>query len=175
MVNDGYPNEEPESPAEQTANIELVRCTSCGHISDPGSRFCSACGASLVEETSVLPATQEPPTVSSVDDSVLKGVPIQDAVLVVHKGIDDGARFPLSGSKVTVGRSPDAMIFLDDVTVSRRHAEILGSAGEWKLVDNGSLNGTYVNRNRIDEYALSNGDDVQIGKYRFTFHQATTS
>jgi pSer/pThr/pTyr-binding forkhead associated (FHA) protein len=175
MVDVDFPNEEPESAAEQTANIELVRCSSCGHISEPGSKFCSACGESLVEETSVLTATEQPPPPQKVDDNVLTGLGSRDAVLIVQKGPDDGSRFPLSGAKVTVGRSPDAMIFLDDVTVSRRHAELTSTADDWKLVDNGSLNGSYVNRNRIDECALTNGDEVQIGKYRFVFHQAPAS
>ena len=174
MADEGYQDEGSESAAEQTANIDLVRCTTCGHISEPGSKFCSSCGASLIEETGVLAATEDG-AAPVVDDSVMADLSEQDAVLVVHKGPDQGARFPLNGSRVTIGRSPDATIFLDDVTVSRRHADLNHADGTWHLVDNGSLNGTYVNRNRIDECDLNHGDEVQIGKYRFTFIQAPAS
>lgn len=165
--------EKPESAAEKTANIQLVHCGTCGHIAEPGSHFCSSCGASLADVTEALDATAAPNPGPVPGEGVLAGLSHQDAVLVVRKGPDAGAKFTLSGTNVTVGRSPEATIFLDDVTVSRRHADIDSDAGDWRLTDSGSLNGTYVNRNRIDSVLLENGDEVQIGKYRFVFHQVT--
>jgi pSer/pThr/pTyr-binding forkhead associated (FHA) protein len=91
------------------------------------------------------------------------------AVLVVLRGPQEGARFDLDPAlgTVTVGRSSDCALFLDDVTVSRHHADLVAVPGGWELVDAGSLNGSYVNRRRIDREVLAGGDEVQIGKYRF--------
>jgi pSer/pThr/pTyr-binding forkhead associated (FHA) protein len=80
-----------------------------------------------------------------------------------------GQSFPLSGDRLTVGRSPDAEVFLDDVTVSRNHAVLVQRHGGWFLDDSGSLNGTYVNRQRIDSHRLEDGDELQVGKYKLTF------
>ena len=96
------------------------------------------------------------------------------ALLVVRRGPNAGSRFLLDAEVTTAGRHPDSDIFLDDVTVSRRHAEFRSDAGEFVVVDVGSLNGTYVNRTRIDEVQLSGGDEVQIGKYRLVFHASAT-
>ncbi|MCH9816390.1 MAG: FHA domain-containing protein [Actinomycetia bacterium] len=168
--------DEPESPSEQTANIQLLRCDSCGHIAEPDSKFCSSCGASLISETAVLtPTVDESGPVDAVDPTILAGIPAGDGVLVVQRGRDEGTRIALNGDVVTVGRSPDAGVFLDDVTVSRRHADINQVDGRWTLTDNNSLNGTYVNRERIDSRALQDGDEVQIGKYRFSFYQSPQS
>ena len=173
-MNEDVSGSGPESPAEQTANIQLARCAFCGHIVEPGSKFCSSCGESLLDATDALPVIEDSEPLPSVDDSAPPEVDGDNAVLVVHRGPDAGARFDLSGDEVTVGRSQDAKIFLDDVTVSRRHAELHRSAGDWSVVDNRSLNGTYVNRSRIDQHVLSNGDELQIGKYRFIFYQAAS-
>ena len=173
-MNEGVSDSGSESPAEQTANIQLARCVLCGHILDPDSKFCSSCGGSLAEATGALPVIEDSEPLPTADDSVLAGVAGDDAVLVVHRGPDSGARFALAGDDVSVGRSHDAVIFLDDVTVSRRHADLRMHDGRWSVSDNRSLNGTYVNRSRIDEHLLSNGDELQIGKYRFIFYQATS-
>jgi pSer/pThr/pTyr-binding forkhead associated (FHA) protein len=90
-------------------------------------------------------------------------------VLVVKRGPDTGARYPLDQAVVRVGRHPDSDIFLDDITVSRRHAEFVREAGVYRLRDVGSLNGTYLNRERIEERELTSGDEVQIGKFRLVF------
>lgn len=127
-----------------------------------------------MDATGALPVAEDNEPLPTVDESVLSEVGGNDAVLVVHRGPDAGARFTLVGDEVTVGRSQDASIFLDDVTVSRRHAELRKRDGDWSVVDNRSLNGTYVNRSRIDEHVLSNGDELQIGKYRFIFYQVTS-
>lgn len=92
-----------------------------------------------------------------------------EAVLVVQRGMGQGTSYLLVGDLVTAGREPDSDLFLDDVTVSRRHAELRRMSDGWLLRDVGSLNGTYVNRQRIEETALTPGDDVQIGKYRFAY------
>jgi len=94
-------------------------------------------------------------------------------LLVVRRGPNAGSRFALSEGKTTIGRHPDSDIFLDDVTVSRRHAEILTEAGRFTVTDAGSLNGTYLNRERIDEAELHSGDELQIGKFRLVFLHET--
>ena len=96
-------------------------------------------------------------------------------VLVVKRGPESGAKFVLDNELTRVGRHPDSEIFLDDITVSRRHAEFVRSAGGYVVRDVGSLNGTYVNRERIDEVPLSSGDEVQIGKFKLVFLAARPS
>ncbi|MGA8209722.1 MAG: FHA domain-containing protein, partial [Nocardioidaceae bacterium] len=96
-------------------------------------------------------------------------LPAGSALLVVQRGPSAGSRFLLDTETVTAGRHPDSEIFLDDVTVSRRHAEFRRTPEGYNVADVGSLNGTYVNRDRIDEVALQGGDEVQIGKYRLVF------
>lgn len=93
------------------------------------------------------------------------------AVMVVHRGPGEGAEYVLDPrtSVVGIGRAEESDIFLDDVTVSRRHAEIRHGAAGWSIRDTGSLNGTYVNRRRVDDHTLAPGDEVQIGKFRFAF------
>jgi pSer/pThr/pTyr-binding forkhead associated (FHA) protein len=88
---------------------------------------------------------------------------------VVKRGPNAGSRFLLDRASTSAGRHPDSDIFLDDVTVSRRHAEFRSDAGEFVVVDVGSLNGTYVNREPVDTAVLANGDEVQIGKFRLVF------
>jgi pSer/pThr/pTyr-binding forkhead associated (FHA) protein len=96
-------------------------------------------------------------------------------VLVVKRGPESGAKFVLDNELTRVGRHPDSEIFLDDITVSRRHAEFLRSAEGYVVRDVGSLNGTYVNRERIDAVPLSSGDEVQIGKFKLVFLAARPS
>jgi pSer/pThr/pTyr-binding forkhead associated (FHA) protein len=108
------------------------------------------------------PAQEQP--VSGVD-----GLPPGSALLVVRRGPNAGSRFLLDIPTTSAGRHPDSDIFLDDVTVSRRHAEFRRDAGEFVVVDVGSLNGTYVNREPVDTAVLANGDEVQIGKFRLVF------
>lgn len=104
------------------------------------------------------------------DVSAVDGLPAGSALLLVQRGPSAGARFLLDTDTVTVGRHPDSDIFLDDITVSRRHATFTRTPGGHVVADLGSLNGTYVNRDRIDgDIALSGGDEVQIGKYRLIY------
>jgi pSer/pThr/pTyr-binding forkhead associated (FHA) protein len=115
-------------------------------------------------------AEAEPPV--AADESALEALAPGTALLVVSRGPNAGSRFLLDAEVVTVGRHPDSEIFLDDITVSRRHAEFRRSADGFDVVDVGSLNGTYVNRERVDHATLVGGDEVQIGKYRLVFHPA---
>jgi pSer/pThr/pTyr-binding forkhead associated (FHA) protein len=96
-------------------------------------------------------------------------LPPGTALLAVRRGPNAGARFLLDHDVTTSGRHPDSDIFLDDVTVSRRHAEFHRDSGVFTVRDVGSLNGTYVNRERVESATLSNGDEVQIGKFRLVF------
>jgi pSer/pThr/pTyr-binding forkhead associated (FHA) protein len=113
-----------------------------------------------------------PPSGMSLEDArAVEGLPPTSALLIVQHGPNVGARFLLDAPRVTAGRSPQADIFLDDVTVSRKHAEFIGEDGDYAVRDVGSLNGTYLNRVRIDDTTpLRDGDEVQIGKYRLTYH-----
>lgn len=97
-------------------------------------------------------------------------LPPTSALLIMQRGPSAGARFLLDAERTTAGRSTRADIFLDDVTVSRKHAEFVRDGRQFVVRDIGSLNGTYVNRTRIDQTVLRAGDEVQIGKYRLTFH-----
>ncbi len=110
-------------------------------------------------------------TMSPQDSAAVEALPPTSALLIVQHGPNAGARFLLDSPRTTAGRSPDADIFLDDVTVSRKHAEFVGDGGSYAVRDVGSLNGTYLNRIRIDDTVpLRDGDEVQIGKYRLTYH-----
>ena len=128
-----------------------------------------------VETTSVFRADflneLDAPASAGSDSSVsgVEGLPTGSALLVVKRGPNAGSRFLLDQATTSAGRHPDSDIFLDDVTVSRRHAEFRLETGEFQVVDVGSLNGTYVNREPVDSAVLANGDEVQIGKFRLVF------
>lgn len=155
-----------------------VYCNNCGHRNPLGSNFCSSCGAVL--ETGAgdpTTITFHPTTPSDpVDDEPsvnLAEVPKGAGALVVLRGPKAGSRFLLDAPVTTAGRHPDSDIFLDDITVSRRHAEIVRDGDRYVVRDVGSLNGTYVNRERIDEAPLTNGDEVQVGKFKLVFFQSS--
>lgn len=120
----------------------------------------------------IVPGEPEPARTGTdaSDRTAIEALPASSALLIVQHGPNAGARFLLDAESVTAGRDIKADIFLDDVTVSRRHAEFVFAEGEFTVRDVGSLNGTYVNRERIDSTSLVAGDEVQIGKYRLTFH-----
>ena len=107
---------------------------------------------------------------SRADQAAIDALPAGSALLVVQRGPNAGARFLLDADRTTAGRHPKSDIFLDDVTVSRKHAEFVRREGQFLVRDVGSLNGTYVRRDRIDEAVLRDGDEVQIGKFRMIFH-----
>jgi len=150
-------------------------CRRCGHRNADGSNFCSSCGLELytrVDDTATLALDlgDLPPVTEAAAVPLPPG---GSAVLVVTRGPDVGSRIALAGVRMTAGRHPDSDLFLDDVTVSRRHAEIVQSADGYEIIDVGSLNGTYVNRRRIERAALRPGDEVQIGKFKLVFQLGT--
>ena len=119
---------------------------------------------------------REAGTESSDDDqAAIEALSSESALLVVQRGPNAGARYLLDAAGATVGRHPQSGIFLDDATVSRRHAEFLRVEDRFLVRDAGALNGTYVNRNRIDEAVLRDGDEVQIGKFRLVFHPSRSA
>ena len=149
-------------------------CTNCGHKNPEGSNFCSSCGSALTDQQgsdntiTFAPAEME----ADLDEEVhvspdeLEG---GRGVLIVKRGPNAGSKFFVDNEGVTIGRHPDSGIFLDDITVSRLHAEIRRANGGFSLHDVGSLNGTYLNRERVEETDLSSGDEIQIGKFKLVF------
>jgi FHA domain/zinc-ribbon domain len=154
--------------------VSYVYCPECGFQNPEASNYCSRCGALLVPETG-----SETTMTFDVDDeggeegeTLLETLGITGPALVVRSGGGiAGQPFLPTGERTLIGRSPECDIFLDDVTVSRRHAEIAREDDVFTIRDLGSLNGTYVNRKRIESTELTDDDEVQIGKYRMTFLQ----
>ncbi len=152
-------------------------CTQCGHKNPDGARFCANCGAPLetiaADDATTTLSLAAQDIEAEVEEEV--AAPVEDlregtAMLVVRRGPNAGSRFLLDKEVVTAGRHPESDIFLDDITVSRRHAEIRrGRNGGFSVHDVGSLNGTYLNRERVEEGELSNGDELQIGKFKLVF------
>ena len=165
-------------------------CTSCGTRNPDDARFCSQCGSPLSDAAPAAgdPGGESTATISigmdkaetsdrqlnPVDEAAVDALPAGHALLVVQRGPGSGSRFLLDQDVVSAGRHPDSEIFLDDVTVSRRHAEFHREGDSFTVSDVGSLNGTYVNRDRIDRVRLNDGDEVQIGKFRLVFFAAHT-
>ncbi len=153
----------------------MIACPACGAENDIQNKFCGQCGALLTPDldhtgaiTSVLGATSG--SMTAVGEGANRSLLPGEAVLIVQRGPSQGAEFGLGGTDlVSLGRAPEAEVFLDDVTVSRRHAEIRRGAEGWSIRDVGSLNGTYVNRVRVDDQQLRGGEEIQIGKFRFMF------
>jgi FHA domain/zinc-ribbon domain len=154
--------------------VEYVFCNNCGHRNPPGANFCSSCGAVLGSPTSDTTVTLHP--VDSQGEAgedeltvTLPERPTGTGLLVVKRGPNAGARFVLDAEVTRAGRHPESDIFLDDITVSRRHAEFVHNDDGYAVRDVGSLNGTYVNRERIEESTLASGDEVQIGKFKLVY------
>ncbi len=153
-------------------------CNQCGHRNPEGSNFCSSCGAVLEHGGEAGPTTvtlaaiegdgDEDVTVSFAD------LPADAGMLVVKRGPNAGSRYVLDRTPTSVGRHPASDIFLDDVTVSRRHAEVTPTGDGWEVADVGSLNGTYVNRERTERGRLAHGDELQIGKFKLVFLSEAT-
>lgn len=154
---------------------DQVFCNRCGHGNPLGSNFCSSCGASLEHrrgDDKTITFHPEPALEGLDDIGVdLDEIPAGVGALIVKRGRNAGSRYVLDSDRTLAGRHPESDIFLDDVTVSRRHAEIQRTPAGYVVRDVGSLNGTYVNRQRIDEAALNQGDEVQIGKFRLVYHR----
>ncbi|MEI8240075.1 MAG: FHA domain-containing protein [Actinomycetota bacterium] len=156
--------------------MSYVFCNQCGHRNPPEAKFCSSCGAildRLDDHTITLSKVDELQDAAGTADDVV--VHISDlpseASLVVRNGPQAGAALSLAASLTRLGRHPDSEISLDDITVSRRHAEVERTPQGYVVRDAGSLNGTYVNQQRIDEVLLQQGDEVQVGKFRLVFFQ----
>ena len=150
-----------------------MRCPNCDHLNESGANFCSRCGSPLAMAEAEATATLAPIEVESEEDAHLKDLKPGQACVIVRRGPAAGTKFTMDGDIVTVGRHPQSDIFLNDITVSRRHAELRRQgghgAGRYEVTDLGSLNGTYVNRARVDSSVLSSGDELQIGKFRLLF------
>ncbi len=146
-----------------------VYCPECGFQNPEASNFCAKCGALLAtedESASTMTFTAD----EGDDDASVALEDFDRPALVVRSGGGRvGESFHPQNERTTIGRSPDCDIFLDDVTVSRSHAVLLQREDRFTIEDQGSLNGTFVNRSRIDAAAVENGDEIQIGKYRLTF------
>ena len=153
-----------------------VHCPECGFVNPEGANYCQKCGAYLGRPE----GADEPTTMTYKVDETGEYTPVDiedevddaGAALVIRSGGNRvGESFPLEGDRMTVGRRPDSDVFLDDVTVSRDHALVVKRGGDFYLDDLGSLNGTYVNRRRIESHKLADGDELQVGKYKLTFLQ----
>jgi hypothetical protein len=146
-------------------------CTNCGHRNPEGANFCSSCGAPLgAGESSDTTVTFVPGELEADLEEEVHISPDEveggRGVLIVKRGPNAGSKFWLDADVTHIGRHPDSDIFLDDITVSRRHAEIRRGSEGFSLHDVGSLNGTYVNRERVEGADLRSGDEIQIGKFK---------
>jgi pSer/pThr/pTyr-binding forkhead associated (FHA) protein len=148
-------------------------CPECGFVNAEGANYCQKCGAYI----GPMDSPKDPITATYRIDETGELIPVeledvvaQGAALVIRAGGGRvGESFALDDDRITIGRRPDCAVFLDDVTVSRDHALIVRRGGDWHLDDLGSLNGTYVNRHRIETRLLQDGDELQVGKYKLTF------
>ncbi len=152
-----------------------MHCPECGLLNPEGANYCQKCGAFLAEaeaagdtgDTTAAYQLDEAGDVKPVD---LEEVAAEGATLAIRSGGGRaGEIFEVGGAQMRIGRSPDAEVFLDDVTVSRNHALLVRRRDGVYVDDLGSLNGTYVNRHRIESHKLANGDELQVGKYKLTY------
>jgi pSer/pThr/pTyr-binding forkhead associated (FHA) protein len=153
--------------------VPEVVCGACGHHNPLGANYCSSCGSALTQRddehtTMAISADEFTPVDEShaFDEADLAP---GTGMLLVRRGPNAGSRYVLDHPVTTLGRHPDSRVFLDDITVSRRHAEIHRSGAGYELVDVGSLNGTYLNRERVDRGPLRDGDLIQVGKFKLMF------
>jgi FHA domain len=148
-------------------------CPECGFSNAEGANYCQRCGAFMAQSDpppGANTATYRVGDTGELEEVDLSDVIARGAALVIRAGGGRaGESFPLDGDRLTVGRRPDSDIFLDDVTVSRDHAILVRRGNDYYLDDCGSLNGTYVNRSRIESHRLADGDELQIGKYKLAY------
>lgn len=161
----------------------MQTCSHCGSQNTDDARFCSHCGHALetasvpAENTATItfgstapkPEADDGTGLNDDDAAAADALPPGNALLIVQRGPGAGSRYLLDTDLVSAGRHPESDIFLDDITVSRRHVEFRREGLTFRVSDVGSLNGTYVNRDRIDDALLQNGDEVRIGKFRLVF------
>lgn len=156
---------------------EYTFCNQCGHRNPPDSSFCSSCGSALDlldDRTITLTAVDPLQDAAGPDDDLVVQMGELDhgvGVLIVRAGSQAGDRFALDTDVTRLGRHPDSEISLDDITVSRRHAEVQRTEQGYAVADSGSLNGTYVNQERVERATLQHGDELQIGKFRLVFFE----
>ena len=147
----------------------VVYCAECGFQNPESANYCSRCGA-LLAKGELGEATQAIPPEDVGDLAAVEELGLEGPALIVRAGGGRaGESFRPAGERTRIGRSPDCDIFLDDVTVSRNHAVLVEEDGKFVVEDQNSLNGTFVNRRRIDRSPLEEGDELQVGKYRMTF------
>ena len=148
-----------------------MRCARCGHENEPPANFCSSCGASLSadETTASLALLEDRQELEAQLGDLLSELPPDTGLLVVRRGPNAGSTYALDTDATSIGRHPDSDLFLDDVTVSRRHAIVRRVEGGYEITDVGSLNGTYVDGERIDNAPLKDMAEVQIGRFVLVF------
>jgi FHA domain/zinc-ribbon domain len=147
-----------------------IYCPECGFQNPEAANYCAKCGALLHAQESVETTQTFSPEEGAEVLDALGDIGVDGPALIVRSGGGrSGETFAALEGGTTIGRSPDCPIFLDDVTVSRKHAVVVERDGHWFIEDQGSLNGTFVNRRRVEAAQLSDGDEIQIGKYRLTF------
>ena len=150
-----------------------MRCRRCGHQNDPGANYCSSCGTPVGgdedETTLTLAALEDRQAIEDEFGGLLDEIPAGMGLLVVRRGPNQGSSFILDRTVTSLGRHPESDIFLDDVTVSRRHAEITRSDRGYEVRDAGSLNGTYVDHERVELASLRDLNELQIGRFVLTF------
>ncbi len=149
-----------------------MRCRRCGHENEVGANFCSSCGASLNDEdetTASLGILEDRHDLEEELGDLLDDLAPDVGLLVVRRGPNAGSTYALDAEATSIGRHPDSDLFLDDVTVSRRHAAIRRTGEGYEISDVGSLNGTYVQGERIDTGPLTDMAEVQIGRFVLTF------
>jgi hypothetical protein len=150
-----------------------LHCPECGFTNAEGANYCQKCGAYLAPTDSSAESSTATYRVGETGELIpvdLEDVVAQGAALVIRAGGGRvGESFPLESERMTIGRRPESDVFLDDVTVSRDHALLVRRGSDYHLDDLGSLNGTYVNRSRIESHKLEDGDELQIGKFKLTF------
>ena len=150
-----------------------LHCSECGFVNPEGANYCQKCGALLDVEGNADPTTatyRVGETGDFIPVNIGEVAAAHAAALVIRAGGGRaGESFAVDGERMTIGRRPDSAVFLDDVTVSRDHALLVRRGSDWYIDDCGSLNGTYVNRERIDSQRLADGDELQVGKYKLTF------
>ena len=149
-----------------------MQCRRCGHDNESGANFCSSCGATLgdVDETTAsLGLLEDRHELDAELGALLDDLAADMGILVVRRGPNAGSTYALGAETTTIGRHPDSDLFLDDVTVSRRHAVVRRTPHGYEISDVGSLNGTYVHGERIDTAPLTDMSEVQIGRFVLTF------
>jgi pSer/pThr/pTyr-binding forkhead associated (FHA) protein len=145
-------------------------CGRCGHRNEPASRFCSSCGAAMLEaEENTLTHAAFEDRDSTGELQAIADLEEGTGLVIVSRGPNEGSTYLVDEDSVSVGRHPDSNIFLDDITVSRRHSVIERAGQEFRIRDVGSLNGTYVNHDRIDHKGIADGDEIQVGRFVLIF------